>query len=805
MTKPTVPALPDFPVRGDDFDTFTAKANAHVAALPAWTVAVNSMGDYINDRADQVVNDINDRADQVVNDITALNQQASASSSSAQSSSSIALDSAQIAMAAANFKGIWSDLSGSLSVPSSVFWQSEYWVLMQDVPNVSAVQPGLSSVWERLEAFPIVRTPTAIEPLSGATNVSPTPLLDATGYQSVYSGDARANRQFQVDLATGDFSTPVYTFEGDVDSHTVATALDFNTTHKWRCRDVAASGVVSRWMAVQGFSTGATTVAQPTLTVEGSPSDVPESPTLETSAFAVIGGSDTHLNTDWQVLDDQLAVVWESLADASNKLSISVPGGVLSEDTTYTFRARHRGEVYGASAWRSVVATTLDTFVGNIGAQGTQGFGVGLYKTALPSGFSAMSGTSDPASDNYGNYQYTDGSIMCFVPAFVYRIGSSESPRFADYGANAIDIRGLDEFASVAAANTAGYALHRAFIDGGETKSGFFIDKYIASKDGNTSCKSVKNGVPISLTTTATYTNSNGMVTPDGTCTGILADAVMLSRARGAGFACASVFMYSAIALLSLAHAQAATSTTHCAWYDSNGTTNFPKGCNNGSLADVDDTSVTFTTAGDSGNTNKPLTGSGSPFAKTTHNGQNCGITDVNGAMWEVALGITQPGSSDTDSAQRTTGAQYQRAWTLKESVALSSLKHGWNGTNDAWGNETHLNTLYDETSDLFWWAASGTTYFGNGANQVFSDAVSGRDWLRTSIGISETATGMSATGTSQFGNDFHFAYSMANLFVFVSGGWNSSSSAGVFCRRWDDRRSGTVDTTSWRAAAFGS
>ena len=394
---------------------------------------------------------------------------------------------------------------------------------------------------------------------------------------------------------------------------------------------------------------------------------------------------------------------------------------------------------------------------------------------------------------------------MCFVPRFYYRIGHESNPTYGDYGANSIDIKGVDTFATEAAANNAGYAMHRAFIDGGETKSGFFIDKYIASKDGNTSCKSVKNGVPISLTASATYTNSNGMVTPDGTCTGILADAVMLSRARGSGFACASVFMYSAIALLSLAHGQAATSTTHCAWYDSNGTTNFPKGCNNNALADVDDAGVTFTTAGDIDNANKPLTGSGTPFAKTTHNGQNCGITDVNGAMWEVALGITQPGTSATDSAERSTGAQYQRAWTLKESVALSSLKHVWNDTNDAWGTETHLNTLYDETSDLFWWTTSGTTYFGNGANQVFSDAVSGRDWLRTAIGISETATGMSATGTSQFGNDYHYEYSRANLFVVVSGTWLNSSSAGVFYRHWNYHRSLANNLTSWRAAAFGS
>jgi hypothetical protein len=199
-----------------------------------------------------------------------------------------------------------------------------------------------------------------------------------------------------------------------------------------------------------------------------------------------------------------------------------------------------------------------------------------------------MTGTTDPANANYGNYQYSDGSVMVFVPKFYYRIGNAASPRFASYGANAIDIVGAETFASETAANAAGYTLHRAFIDGGSEKQGFFIDKYLASKNGTTTCKSVQNGVPISLTTSTSYTNSNGMTG----CTGIYADAVVLARARGAGtFNVASIFMYSALAMLSLAHGQAATGTTNCAWYDATGVNNFPKGCNNGSLADTNETS----------------------------------------------------------------------------------------------------------------------------------------------------------------------------------------------------------------------
>ena len=385
---------------------------------------------------------------------------------------------------------------------------------------------------------------------------------------------------------------------------------------------------------------------------------------------------------------------------------------------------------------------------------------------------------------------------MVFVPRFYYRIGSASSPRYATYGANAIDIVGTETYATEAEANSAGYAMHRAFKDGGADKKGFFIDKYLASKNGTTSCKSVQNGNPISLTTNASYNASAGMTG----CTGILADAVVLARSRGAGtFNVASIFMYSALSLLSLAHAQASSNTTYCAWYDA--TNNFPKGCNNGVLEDTNDTGVTFTTAGVSGDF-KPLTGSGSPFAKTTHNGQSCGIADVNGAMWQVMLGLTNPGTSATDTSQQKNG----NAYILKTSVALASLTGGWNGTNDAWGDSTNLATKYDNVTGLMpWGSTTGSVYFGNGTTGVFSGATSGISWQRTACGIQDTTSGTSAAGTSQFGNDLCYQYNIADLFPLAAGRWNSAADAGVFHRHWGRSRSDDSYYIGFRASAYGS
>ena len=86
-------------------------------------------------------------------------------------------------------------------------------------------------------------------------------------------------------LVKGDFSNPLWSAQADADTAVVGVTLAFNTGHKWRCRDVAVDGTAGRWSSVAVFSTGAVSIARPTLTVDGAPDDVGETPLLETSAF----------------------------------------------------------------------------------------------------------------------------------------------------------------------------------------------------------------------------------------------------------------------------------------------------------------------------------------------------------------------------------------------------------------------------------------------------------------------------------------------------------------------------------------
>lgn len=57
MTAPVVPTLPAYPTRNDPPDTFIAKADAHLAAMPGVVIAQNDLGAWMNDTAAQVAID----------------------------------------------------------------------------------------------------------------------------------------------------------------------------------------------------------------------------------------------------------------------------------------------------------------------------------------------------------------------------------------------------------------------------------------------------------------------------------------------------------------------------------------------------------------------------------------------------------------------------------------------------------------------------------------------------------------------------------------------------------------------------
>jgi hypothetical protein len=370
------------------------------------------------------------------------------------------------------------------------------------------------------------------------------------------------------------------------------------------------------------------------------------------------------------------------------------------------------------------------TIYNDIGRPGEMDFGIGICPTAtlaLISGMTGMTGHNQQGHANHGNYQYSDGSIMCWLPRSYCKVGTGTNgltvnlfdvKSIYDFPDTEVAITGMTRANPCVASVTAhgrsngdyiwishiteqaewkslsgkvykvanktddtfeltdtsdvnidtsgyavafvpatdpsaktiyneamanGYAWFRADIDGGKIQAGQFVDKYMFSKNTKGTgyiASSIKNGLPIStaaahnpiadLTACAGnyyFETINAAHARDGVDGAVNADSIFFEVSR---------FIQAKLAILSRAHGDASTSIANCAWY--NATYNYPKGCNNNALRDQDDGTVLYTSDGYS---NCGKTGSGVLFAKTTHNGQDSGIADVNGLMWEVNLGAT--------------------------------------------------------------------------------------------------------------------------------------------------------------------
>jgi len=197
------------------------------------------------------------------------------------------------------------------------------------------------------------------------------------------------------------------------------------------------------------------------------------------------------------------------------------------------------------------------------------------------------------------------------------------------------------------------------------------------------------------------------------------------------------------------------------------------------------DSSVVFTP---SGYLNCALTGSGEPFAKTTHNGQESGVADLNGNMWELASGFIRYDANGF--------------LVLKESVDITSIMN--DSITQAGGGAYDIN-LYDviDISDIVS-GNDGWTYLGNGSNAVFAMNTDRTtpSYKRTALGI-PNATGVSGSGTTEFGNDGLYRYLRNEMACRCCGGWNNSSNAGVFTMAVDATRTDSYYNVGARACVI--
>lgn len=401
-----------------------------------------------------------------------------------------------------------------------------------------------------------------------------------------------------------------------------------------------------------------------------------------------------------------------------------------------------------------------------IGVAGQQGFGVGAYGGApadlTAMGLAPMEGCKDPTSDNYGNYKHTNGSIMCCVPAFCYRLGNSNAPSYSRDGDDALEIKDASEFPQFAH-NKAfvdgdadfgnGWILHRAFVDGGKMKNCFFMDKYLCSNNGSGQAASLKNADWL-MCLHMSLKYSTAMLGGAGAGH----DAITFSRARGDHYSLTTVYQWAAMAMLSLAHGQAATSTSYCAWYDPMHVTNFPKGATTTGLTDIRDSSIMYTAH--TYDVAFAKTGSSNNAEKVSHNGQLCGIMDVAGMCNQLSIGAIN-----------------------KDDGIVGLMK-----LNVSAHDFTLSNRVDDSLHETF------RTAFGDGAKR-FSGLRSGNsgtaNWA--SCGVIPFKTSLNVL----FGEDQYQEYFTRDVGLIMGLGSDWGASAGVFCRSF---KSYSVRGGSWSA-----
>ena len=337
------------------------------------------------------------------------------------------------------------------------------------------------------------------------------------------------------------------------------------------------------------------------------------------------------------------------------------------------------GDVGNAKVYDNVVPTPgiIESGINSIGIPGQWGYGQGICPNP-PSTMEALPGYNDPTNQNYGNYRYSvDGSIMVWIPAFWFKMGNGTNGVIK----NGISLKDLSTYANDAAAAADGYVFHRAFIDGGERKQGFFIDKYRNSRNKTLNCPSSVLGArefQCSYNSTVNaYPQWNGTnfvdfgISPGNTVTA--AQMLDVAAMRGNGiFNILTNFQATALWMIWLFQKQeAALDTPQCAWKNTK-TTGYwiPRGWNNGQSQYFDNIDrdwfelVTMNRYPSEGG----LSGLCYPFDLSTHNGQKSGIHGISGGLLEICIGVMALSTSNPNITQAGT-------YLMKESVKASSFR----------------------------------------------------------------------------------------------------------------------------------
>ena len=224
-----------------------------------------------------------------------------------------------------------------------------------------AVNSVIAQISDDEESAAIIKKPKITSPINGAVDFTGEILASDYTPSDNYIGEvSKARWEAATDMNFNNIIDSSYADSRSVWEPALAGLSEVQVFVRMRWE---SDGHLSDWADAVSLTTSAIYVETPALTVSGDPDAAHETPTFTTSLFSVFNGTDTHLNTDWKVLDNESGtVIWTSLADTANLTSITIPAGFFEEGKRYTVSARHRGDVYGAGEWVGKIINTRDEF-----------------------------------------------------------------------------------------------------------------------------------------------------------------------------------------------------------------------------------------------------------------------------------------------------------------------------------------------------------------------------------------------------------------------------------------------------------
>ena len=318
-------------------------------------------------------------------------------------------------------------------------------------------------------------------------------------------------------------------------------------------------------------------------------------------------------------------------------------------------------------------------------------------------------------------------------------------------------------------------------------------------------------GISGTLQSPISYCNSTVLnpaaTTPDNNYSGVWAAC----KSRGADWYHVPMWTRIHLGYLALAHAQAlldtsgipiSGATANSAWMDT--APYAPKG-NNNDGSDANKTSLVFSrtdiggnASGWAGEASRAFTGAArigtlSAVEQTTHNGQLCGIVDVNGNQWDVTPGLTN---------NTGTNAGYKAFSDLDDYTAVSSnagitgaanvISLAVDAADDGvwWGNDSAWRYLVPNTGGTY---HPSSTWAANATRKAMAE-----------FGLPRQAgTSLTQTSTNIFGGDGLYRAHSFDLLPRCGGSWSNGALAGSFAVRLINTAENPSRSVGGRGARF--